>query len=89
MGYAEANQIGTGLRQRLYARVFIVGQSSNSSERFVYVVQDVQSGDTAVRYGVLQGLKNMGEEFAMYNENNVAITATHSHSGPGGWSNYY
>jgi neutral ceramidase len=31
MGYADPKQIGTGLRQRLYSRAFIVGDINNPS----------------------------------------------------------
>ncbi|KAJ9611100.1 hypothetical protein H2200_004283 [Cladophialophora chaetospira] len=88
MGYADTDQSGTGLRQRLYCRAFIVGDLSNESSRVVYLVLDTQSGDTAVRDGILQGLKNLGPKYAVYNKNNVAVTGTHSHSGPGAWLNY-
>lgn len=88
MGYADPNQLGTGLRQRLYSRAFIVGDISNPTDRFVYLVLDTQSGDTAVRYGILSKLKEMGPEYDVYGQHNVAVTGTHSHSGPAGWLNY-
>ncbi|KAH6690604.1 neutral/alkaline non-lysosomal ceramidase [Plectosphaerella plurivora] len=88
MGYADPNQKGTGLRQRLYARAFIIGNVNKPSDRFVYVVLDTQSGDTAVRYGIVNGLAESGEPYAVYGQHNVAITGTHSHSGPGAWLNY-
>ncbi|KAF3760504.1 Neutral/alkaline nonlysosomal ceramidase [Cryphonectria parasitica EP155] len=88
MGYADPSQVGTGLRQRLYSRAFIVGDVTNPSDRFVYLVLDTQSGDTAVRYGILSGLRDLGPEYAVYGQHNVAVTGTHSHSGPAGWLNY-
>ena len=88
MGYADTAQSGTGLRQRLYCRAFIVGSLTEPSERVVYVVLDTQSGDTAVRHGILKGLANSGPEYAMYTKDNVAVTGTHSHAGPGAWLNY-
>lgn len=88
MGYADSKQLGSGLRQRLYSRAFIVGDIAKPEERFVYLVLDVQSGDTAVRYGIIEGLAVLGPEFAVYNQQNVAVTGTHSHSGPGAWLNY-
>lgn len=45
-------------------------------------------GDTAIRYGILQGLANLGSGYSMYNQSNVAVTGTHQHSGPGAWLNY-
>ncbi|KAL2187343.1 Neutral/alkaline nonlysosomal ceramidase [Thermothelomyces heterothallicus CBS 203.75] len=86
-GYANMEQVGTGLRQRIYARSFIIGEVGTNN-RFVYVVLDTQSGDTAVRNGVLEGLAALGPEYSVYGRSNVAITGTHSHSGPGGWFNY-
>ncbi|ETI29580.1 hypothetical protein G647_02033 [Cladophialophora carrionii CBS 160.54] len=88
MGYADTDQAGTGLRQRIYCRAFIVGSLSKNSSRIVYLVLDTQSGDTAVRHGILQRLKEMGPEYQVYTKNNVAVTGTHSHSGPGAWLNY-
>lgn len=88
MGYADPKQLGTGLRQRLYSRAFIVGDTGNPADRFVYLVLDIQSGDTAVRYGILSGLRDLGPEYAVYQNHNVAVTGTHSHSGPAGWLNY-
>jgi len=88
MGYADPQQVGSGLRQRLYSRAFIVGDTDKPEDRFVYLVLDTQSGDTAVRYGILRGLAQMGGEYAVYGQKNVAVTGTHSHSGPGAWLNY-
>jgi len=88
MGYADPNQVGTGLRQRLYSRAFIVGDIHSPQDRFVYLVLDTQSGDTAVRYGIINALKELGPAYAVYNHHNVAVTGTHSHAGPAGWLNY-
>nr|POF01358.1 neutral ceramidase b [Quercus suber] len=88
MGYADPGQLGTGLRQRLYSRAFIVGDVDTLEDRFAYLVLDTQSGDTAIRHGILTALSEMGGEYAMYGQQNVAVTGTHSHSGPGAWLNY-
>lgn len=88
MGYADPDQVGTGLRQRLFSRAFIVGDVQIPSDRFVYLVLDTQSGDTAVRNGILEALSQLGPKYSMYGKDNVAVTGTHSHSGPGAWLNY-
>ncbi|KAF5985790.1 alkaline ceramidase [Fusarium coicis] len=88
MGYADLGQIGTGLRQRLYSRAFIVGNPDEPGEIFVYLVLDTQSGDTAVRRGILEGIAALGSEYSVYTSDNVAVTGTHSHAGPAGWNNY-
>lgn len=87
-GYADLSQVGTGLRQRIYARSFIIGEVGNPQNRFVYVIIDAVFGDTALRNGVLEGLTALGSGYSMYGQSNVALTGTHSHSGPGGWFNY-
>ncbi|CZS90372.1 related to ceramidase [Rhynchosporium agropyri] len=88
MGYADTKQVGSGLRQRLYSRAFIVGDVNHPEDRFIYLVLDTQSGDTAVRYGILEGLTELGPDYAVYGQHNIAVTGTHSHSGPGAWLNY-
>ncbi|KAG9237529.1 Neutral/alkaline nonlysosomal ceramidase [Amylocarpus encephaloides] len=88
MGYADPKQVGSGLRQRLYSRAFIVVDINHPEDRFVYLVLDTQSGDTAIRYGILDGVASLGSDYSVYGQNNVAVTGTHSHSGPGAWLNY-
>lgn len=88
-GYGKFDQNGSGLRQRLYSRAFIVASRSNPKDRIAYLVLDDLAGDTAVRYGVLDAMAALGGEYAAYyNAHSVALTATHTHSGPGGWFNY-
>ncbi|KAK1831094.1 Neutral/alkaline nonlysosomal ceramidase, partial [Podospora conica] len=87
-GYASTDQVGTGLRQRIFSRAFIVGEVGNPRARFVYLVLDTQSGDTALRNGILEGVAALGPAYAMYGRSNIAVTGTHSHSGPGAWFNY-
>ncbi|KAG0641459.1 Neutral/alkaline nonlysosomal ceramidase [Tuber brumale] len=86
MGYASLDQKGTGLRQRLFSRAFIVGDINHPNDSFVYVIADLQSGDTAIRNGVLEKLQALYG--GLYTQSNVAIVGTHSHSGPGAWLNY-
>jgi neutral ceramidase len=87
-GYASLNQLGTGLKQRIYSRAFIFADPNKPEDTFVYLVLDTLAGDTAVRHGVLEGLTMLGGAYARYGEHNVAMTGTHSHSGPGAWMNY-
>ncbi|WOO79072.1 Neutral ceramidase 2 [Vanrija pseudolonga] len=87
-GYAKGlDQVGGGLRQRLYSRAFIFG-AVNSPDRAVYLVLDVAMGDTAVRRGIIESLEKLGPEYAAYNTQTIALVATHSHSGPAGYHNY-
>tara|TARA_R110002060_G_scaffold29816_2_gene40223 strand:+ start:308 stop:652 length:345 start_codon:yes stop_codon:yes gene_type:complete len=70
----------------LYSRAYIIGNVNKPSDRFVYLVLDIANGDTAIRYGVVNALKSAG--LGIYNQSNVALTGTHSHSGPGAFNNY-
>lgn len=87
-GYSADVFPGSGLRQRLYSRAFIVSDITNPADRFVYISADIASGDTAIRHGILQALANLGPAYSVYTQNNVAIVGTHSHSGPGAYFNY-
>ncbi|KAI1498786.1 ceramidase family protein [Biscogniauxia marginata] len=87
-GYADTAQVGSGLRQRIYSRAFIVGDVASPSDRFVYLILDTQGGDTAVRYGILDGVAALGDDYSVYGQGNIAVTGTHSHAGPGAWFNY-
>ncbi|KOS20212.1 Neutral ceramidase B [Escovopsis weberi] len=49
---------------------------------------DKEQIDTAVRYGILSGLQDLGPEYSVYGHDNLALSGTHSHSGPGAWLNY-
>lgn len=86
MGYASLDQKGTGLRQRIFSRAFIVGNVDNPNERVCYIIVDTAMGDTAVRQGVLDHLQS--KYSGLYTRQNVAFVGTHSHSGPGAWNNY-
>lgn len=71
---------------RIYSRAYIIGNVNKLADRFVYLVLDIANGDTAIRYGVVNGLKSVG--LGIYNQSNIALTGTHSHSGPGAYNNY-
>jgi neutral ceramidase len=81
MGYAALDQKGTGLRQRIFSRAFIVGDADATEERFVYIIADIACGDAAVRAGLLERLQKLYG--GLYHRQNVAVVGTHSHSGPG------
>jgi len=80
MGYASPPQKGSGLRQRIYSRAFIV-EDPNTDDTWVYVIADLACGDTAVRDGVLKKLER--RYAGRYHKGNVALVGTHSHAGPG------
>ncbi|KAI8054263.1 Neutral/alkaline nonlysosomal ceramidase [Syncephalis plumigaleata] len=86
MGYANLEQKGAGLRQRTYSRAFIV-HDTTTNKRVVHVTTDTGMMSQFVRQRVLDNLeKKFGT--GVYTRENVMITGTHSHSGPGGFLGY-
>ncbi|VFR00393.1 unnamed protein product [Cuscuta campestris] len=84
MGYANMDQIASGVHFRLRARTFIVAEPQGN--RIVFVNLDACMASQIVTIKVLERLKvRYGN---LYTENNVAISGIHSHSGPGGYLQY-
>ncbi|CAF0798677.1 unnamed protein product [Adineta ricciae] len=83
MGYAVPKQRGQGLLQRMRARAFIIGDPNNENNRVVYVSVDNGMAFQIVKTEVADRLnKTFGSK--IYNEKNVLISGTHTHSTPGG-----
>lgn len=86
MGYANPSQNAAGIHFRLRARTFIVADPENSRTRFVFVNLDACMASDIVTLTVLDRLK--GRYGDLYSQSNVAISGTHTHSGPGGYLQY-
>ncbi|XP_034949883.1 neutral ceramidase [Chelonus insularis] len=83
MGYAKIDQKGEGLHLRTYARSFII---DDGNERFVFVSVESAMIGHDVRAAVIRRLR---DKFGnLYTEENVMISATHTHSSPGGYNLY-
>ena len=85
MGYADENQQTAGLHMRLYARAFVFA-SPNTGKRVVWVSAEVAMLFSSVKQGVLKKLA--ARYGGLYDDRNVMISATHTHSGPGGYSHH-
>ncbi|PKK21990.1 putative neutral ceramidase C [Columba livia] len=85
MGYANPEQVGGGLLTRLYSRAFIVADLDNS-RRVVFVSADIGMVSQRLRLEVLEKLKSKYGE--LYRQDNVILSGTHTHSGPGGYFQY-
>ncbi|KAK2997938.1 hypothetical protein RJ639_025713 [Escallonia herrerae] len=85
MGYGNLEQNTAGIHFRLRARAFIVAESSNGA-RFAFVNLDAGMASQLVTIKVLERLKKRYGK--VYNEDNVAISGTHTHAGPGGYLQY-
>ncbi|KAL6614881.1 hypothetical protein ACP70R_037151 [Stipagrostis hirtigluma subsp. patula] len=84
MGYANAEQIASGIHFRLKARAFVVAEPDG--KRVVFVNLDACMASQLVTIKVLERLKARYGD--LYNENNVAISGIHTHAGPGGYLQY-
>jgi neutral ceramidase len=85
MGYARLGQRTGGIHTRLWARAFVVANPC-TGRRVALVVADLLDVSQAVRQQVLERLRrDLG---GLYTERNVMLAATHTHSGPGGYSHY-
>jgi len=85
MGYAMMNQQSAGILQRLWARAFVI-ESPCNGKRVVLVNVDLGQ----VFQGMTQQVvRKLHEKYGnLYNDENVLLTAIHTHSGPGGYSTY-
>ncbi|KAL2322262.1 hypothetical protein Fmac_026641 [Flemingia macrophylla] len=85
MGYANFEQNTAGIHFRLRARAFIVAQSLQGP-RFAFINLDAGMASQLLTIKVLERLHlRFGN---LYTEQNVAISGTHTHAGPGGYLQY-
>lgn len=90
MGMSNLCQTGKGIHTRLFSRAFII-EDMVDKKNIALVCADLGICSMAIKQGVVALLKqgprdNTGEP--IYTEENVMIMATHTHSGPGGYSHY-
>jgi neutral ceramidase len=84
LGYADPTQTTAGLASRLWARAFVVADGSGNHVAFVSTEIDFVT--QAVQVEVLKRLR--AKHGSTYTDQNVVLTATHTHSAPGGYSEY-
>lgn len=85
MGYSMPEQKTAGIHMRLYARAYVIANLDNT-RRVVFVSADLLGMMQAVTMGVLEKLEH--RYGGLYTKDNVMLSATHTHSGPGGYSGY-
>uniref|UniRef100_K3XDB8 Neutral ceramidase n=1 Tax=Globisporangium ultimum (strain ATCC 200006 / CBS 805.95 / DAOM BR144) TaxID=431595 RepID=K3XDB8_GLOUD len=86
MGFADSNEKSAGILNRLYARAFII-EDTTTSQRVVFVNCDLQAVFQLVHQEVIKQLKTKYN--GVYTEQNVVLHATHTHAGPGGTAGYF
>ena len=85
MGYAMVDQKTAGIHQRLRSRAFVIASPCNG-KRAVFVSADLGQLFQGVRQQVMEKLR--ARYGTLYTDDNVLLSATHTHSGPGGHSHY-
>ncbi len=86
LGFAVSAQKTAGIHTRLRARAFIAG---DEVRRVVFVSADLGMLFQSVKLKVADKLAADAELGPYYNEQNVLLSATHTHGGPGGISGYF
>ena len=83
-GYAKPGHRNKGIRDRQYARAYIIQEPNK--DPVVFVCIDKAATFQAVNIEVM---KKLNAKFgSLYNDNNVVISATHTHVAAGGFSHY-
>ncbi|MBX3721975.1 MAG: neutral/alkaline non-lysosomal ceramidase N-terminal domain-containing protein [Turneriella sp.] len=86
MGFADVAQTTQGIYMRLWSRAFIIG---DGHRRIVYVCADLCMIYQAVKQAVSARVAADRELAEYYNDKNILLSATHTHSGPGGYSHHF
>ena len=86
MGYAMVDQKTAGIHQRLRARAFVIASPCNG-KRVAFVSSDLGQLFQGVKQQVMEKLRARYGS-TLYTDANVVLSATHTHSGPGGFSHY-
>ncbi|OBK81530.1 alkaline ceramidase [Mycolicibacter heraklionensis] len=85
LGYGVASQQTDGLHNRLRARAFVIADAT-AGTRLLLVVCEIPLLLESVHHEVLGRLAATYGE--LYTFHNVMLTATHTHCGPGGYSDH-
>jgi len=85
MGYAMLDQKTAGLHTRLWSRALLIATPA-TGKRVALVVADLAMISQAVKQKVVARLKHTFGD--LYGDENVLLSATHTHAGPGGYSHY-
>jgi neutral ceramidase len=85
MGYGNPGQRTAGIHFRLWSRAFVIKSPCNRN-RIVFVSADLGQLFQGVKQQVVEKLRR--DYGRLYTDENVIISATHNHAGPGGYSHY-
>lgn len=90
-GFAYERQVSDGVDMPLYARAFSIQENRNGGNHLTLVVADIWTCTQIVKREVLERLNRSHPARAVprYTHENLLIAGTHTHSGPGGYSEYF
>ena len=90
LGFSDDQQTSSGVVDLpLYARAFVVEENgSGPRQRIAMVVADLWGADQRLKTKIIERL-NMGRTTQLYSDATLIIGATHTHAGPGSYSEYY
>ncbi|MBX3415677.1 MAG: neutral/alkaline non-lysosomal ceramidase N-terminal domain-containing protein [Pirellulales bacterium] len=85
LGYVHPKQIGTGIRQRQYARTFVIADAQDQS-RLAYVTCELAFVTHTLKLAVLERVREkLGDR---YDHANLILAGTHTHGTPGGYHHH-
>jgi neutral ceramidase len=85
LGYVHPQQVGEGLRQRQYARTFVIASAADDT-RLAYITCEVAFVTHTVKLAVLERLREkLGDR---YGHANLILAGTHTHGTPGGYHHH-
>ncbi len=87
MGWEDPEQVLSGIHQRQYARAYAI-ESPCNGKRVLFVSTDTGMIFGSVRQGVLAEIAADTALSQRYGADNLMLSATHTHSGPAGYSHH-
>lgn len=85
LGYVHPQQVGEGLRQRQYARAFVIADGADKT-RLAHVTCDIAFPTHTLKLAVLERVRETrGDRFG---QANLILAGTHTHGAPGGYHHH-
>ncbi|MCH8542875.1 MAG: neutral/alkaline ceramidase [Alcanivorax sp.] len=86
-GWEDTTQVMRGIHTRQFARAYAI-ESPCNGKRVMFLSADIGLMWGSLRLGVLDAIAADEELSAFYGGDNVMLSATHTHSGPAGYSHH-
>ena len=86
LGYGMTDQVVEGVATPIHARAFAI-KSLKSNKKIIFVNAELCFITPSLKKGVVRKLNHEYPELGYHNEN-IMLTAQHTHSAPGGYSHF-